>query len=114
MMDSAEVLVDEEKNRFFTIYLSALAMAGIALIVCSALFEWGFYGYFGGGFLLVAGAGGLASKKVTGGAGLAKCPKCGTLNKIFHITQHRYLKCGGCGAWLEGAETMSVVPPDRI
>ena len=114
MSQESAVTTDAPKDKFVTIYLVLIGVAGLVLIVVSALFSWGFYGYGGGGFLVLAGFGGLLGKKMSGGFAEAPCPGCGELLKFQFEKEHRTLKCEACGVWSEGTETMSRVPDDRV
>jgi hypothetical protein len=111
---AGNVQTDKKKNRFLTIYLSGLAVAGITLFVLTYLFAWGFWGWFGGGFLLVAGAGGIAGMLKTGGAGKLACPACLGELKVLHISEQRTMPCPRCKTYLEGAEKMILVPKHRV
>ena len=111
---AAQVETDYAKNKFFMIYFIVWGVIAIALFVCSYMFEWGFWGWFGGVFAVMVAAGGAGGMAKTGGAGLVNCPACGEQNKILHISEHRIMQCESCRAWIEGAEAMGVVPEDRI
>jgi hypothetical protein len=111
---AATVTQDAEENRFYTIYLGILALLGIGLCVLSYVYEWGFWGWFGGIFLLVAGGGGMLSMAKTGGVGKVECPACGGAFSVLHISMHRTVSCPHCHTYVEGAETMQVVPADRV
>jgi hypothetical protein len=110
----SQVVPDSGKNKVMMIYLGCLAVAGVVVMVLTHLKGWGFWGWFGGGFLIVAGGGGLGSAAKTGGAGKFDCPNCGETIKVLHITEERTLPCPGCKTYLEGAHEMKPVPEQRI
>lgn len=110
----AAVQVDSKRNRFFIFYLSAWVVVAIVLFALTATFDWGFYGWAGGGFCLLVGVAGLGGLAKTGGAGKLACPVCRHELEVLHIATRRVMPCPSCGTWLEGAESMAVVPPDRV
>lgn len=110
----SRVVTDSGKNKVMMVYLACLAAAGVVVMVLTHLKGWGYWGWFGGGFLIVAGAGGLASAAKTGGAGKFDCPQCGETIKVLHITEERTLPCPACKTYLEGAHEMKPVPPQRV
>jgi hypothetical protein len=110
----ATVQVDQKRNRFFIIYLSAWILAAAVLFTLTAVLGWGFYGWAGGGFCLLVGLGGLGGMAKTGGAGKLACPKCQHEIEVLHISTKRVMPCPSCATWLEGAESMAPVPQDRV
>lgn len=110
----ATVQVDRKRNRFFIVYLSAWIVVAAVLFTLTSLFDWGFYGWFGGGLSLLVGVGGLGGMAKTGGAGKLACPACRHEIEVLHISEKRVIPCPSCGTWLEGAESMAPVPPDRV
>lgn len=110
----ATVHVDRKRNRFFIVYLSAWIVIAAVLFTLTALFDWGFYGWFGGGLSLLVGVGGLGGMAKTGGAGKIACPSCQHEIEVLHISVKRVIPCPSCGTWLEGAESMGPVPLDRV
>jgi len=118
-MDSANQDVgaverNKSKNKGFAIYLGSLGAAGIGLMLATYFLDWGFWGWFGGGFLIVAGLGGLGSMAKTGGVGNLRCPACFTDIEVMHISQKRIIACPDCKTYLEGAEQMTEVPKERV
>ncbi|NUP06354.1 MAG: hypothetical protein HOW73_09885 [Polyangiaceae bacterium] len=111
---SSTVQLDPKKARFFRIYLSTLAALGVGVCVASAVLGWGFWGWFGGVFLLVAGGGGLAGMAKTGGPGQLACPICTKPIEVMQINVDRTMQCPHCDTYLEGSTQMQRVPDDRI
>jgi len=114
MTEPSVVRTDVKKDKNVTIYLVLVGVAGLGLVVASAVLGWGFYGYGGGAFLMLAGFGGLIGKAKEGGFAEAPCPGCGELLKFQFEKQARIMKCEACGVWSEGTETMARVPDDRV
>lgn len=115
-MQTAETTVarDATRNRHFALYFAVLATAGAGLLVATALQHWGFWGYFGGGLLVFAGAGSLVSQRVVGGAGIATCPACAQTFRVMNIGMRRVVPCPHCHRWLHGARAMTVVPDEHV
>jgi len=105
---------DANKNRMMLIYLATLCAVGIGLVAANAAFEVGGWVYGLGGFLVVAGLGGLAGMNKGGGFGVAPCPGCGAELSFQLTNQFRTMECNCCGTWSEGNETMTTVPDDRV
>lgn len=110
----ATVQTDQKRNRFFIVYLSAWIVAAAILFTLTAVLGWGFYGWMGGALCLFVGVAGLGSIAKTGGAGKIACPGCRHEIEVLHISTRRVIPCPSCGMWLEGAESMTPVPPDRV
>lgn len=111
---AAEVETDFEINKGFLIYFAVLSIAGATILVLTIVKGWGFWGWFGAVFLLIAGVGGGLGMVQSGGAGKVACPACGHSNAVLHINRERVMQCSGCRAWLEGSTQMLVCPDDRI
>lgn len=81
-------------------YLGVLGLAGVGVMVAGYLMEWGFWGWFGGGFLLVAGWGSLIGNyfKVGWQPAVGPCPQCGA--QLHFLTKKQYVRCHGCEALL--------------
>ena len=114
MPNATEVKTDTSKDRMVTIYLACLGAVGVGVLIAAALLGWGFWGYFGGGFLVVAGFGGLAGKLKEGGFAVAPCPGCGEELKFQFAKKERIMKCPACGMWSMGTETMAPVPDETV
>lgn len=101
-------------NTAIKLYLGAAALAGVVLIVLSAIKHWGGFGYGGGAVLIFMGVGGLVGIQKQGGFGVVVCPSCGHQGRIQFTKLHRTLQCGRCNTWLHGAEAMTVVPAHHV
>lgn len=99
-------------NVAIKIYLTTAALAGITIVILSALRHWGFYGFGGGSMLMLVGIGGGIGLVKQGGFAVVTCPSCGHRGQIQFARMHRTLQCGKCDAWIHGAEAMAIVPPD--
>lgn len=110
----ATVAIDQKRNRFFIVYLGAWIVAAALLFTLTAVLGWGFYGWMGGALCLLVGLGGLGGLAKTGGAGKVPCPNCRHEIEVLHVATRRVIPCPSCGLWLEGAESMTPVPPDRV
>jgi hypothetical protein len=111
---SARIENDAAKNRFLRRYLLALGGAGVVLGGLTHVFEWGFFGWFAAGLLLLSGFGGLAGLAKGGGAGIARCSSCNGAVEVMGLTEHHTLPCPHCGTYLEGAGTLVPVQADRV
>jgi len=91
-------------------YLTVLGLAGVGVMVGTHLKGWGFWGWFGGGLLLLAGFGSLLGNlfKVGWQPAVGPCPQCGT--KLHFLTKKQHLRCAGCQTLLavEGRSLVTV------
>lgn len=99
-------------NTAIKLYLATAAVAGVTVVILSALRHWGFYGFGGGAMLMLVGIGGGIGLVKQGGFAIVTCPGCGHSGRIQFARMHRTLQCGQCDAWIHGAESMAIVPPD--
>jgi len=113
-MTNSQAVDDSKKNQAVGIYLAVLGAAGGVLIALAVMHTLGGWAYGLGGFLVLAGVGGLVGMKMGGGFASAPCPGCGAALKFQHPKIARIMACEACGAWAEGAETMRAVPDDRV
>ncbi|MCA9697574.1 MAG: hypothetical protein KC431_08620 [Myxococcales bacterium] len=97
------------------IYLGGLGLAGAGVMVATAMLDWGFWGWFGGGLLVLAGWGSLIGNyfKVGWQPALGPCPKCGA--QLHFLTKKQHVRCVGCETLLAVAgQALQVVPADSI
>lgn len=109
MAEQSAVVANETKNKYLAIYFAGLTAVGLALLGLTIWLEWGFMGYFGAGFFLLAGVGSLLSQRKWGGAGKASCPRCQASFDVMNIGIARTTICPACHTWLHGAREMAPV-----
>lgn len=82
------------------IYLSVLGGVGLLLCVLGAVLDWPGIAYLAGGFLMVAGWGGLLTAlfKVGWQPAVGPCPSCA--HSLHFVTKKQYLRCEQCQAFL--------------
>lgn len=110
MAQSTASEVGQKLSGPLKIYLAVLGLLGVGVMVAGFLLEWGYWGWFGGGLLILAGWGSLIANRFKIGwqPAVGPCPSCGT--KLHFLTKKQYVRCARCQAFLrvEG-QTLSTV-----
>ncbi|MCA9617729.1 MAG: hypothetical protein KC731_01830 [Myxococcales bacterium] len=114
-MTAAPAKVGQELTPAMVAYLVVLGLAGVGVMIGTYLGDWGFWGWFGGGFLVVAGFGALLGNvfKIGWQPAVGPCPRCGT--SLHYLTKKQHLRCPSCETLLEvQGQSLAAVPQNAV